>query len=113
MKSSRKTYKVKAIDLIVNTEGRKSSTNVLVGITRIPVLSKISAIAAIFREKNASYTTIHQNFYVNDEIITAGTFIKTPEQIYLGFGLAQKENEYLLEFQEKIKNAKNVSSFME
>jgi 2-polyprenyl-6-methoxyphenol hydroxylase-like FAD-dependent oxidoreductase len=104
--SSGRIFKVEAIDLIVNAEGGKSSTNALVGIDRIPVLDKVRAIVALFKQTNSSYVKANEFFYGNDGVILAGTFVRTPQQTYLGFGITQKENEKFVALETEIERAR-------
>jgi hypothetical protein len=67
---------IRNIDVLVNTEGAKSSTNELLGITRTTVLPKVPVIAAIFEDHRPRITGLGSFFeYVGKTLVNLATSI--------------------------------------
>lgn len=126
---------IKKIDILVNTEGKNSSTNALLGIERTEVLPSIPVIAAVYKDKRPKirgvnsllkyiYTSLiyqAQTIYYHAQFIfkfvfsrnfrkqiTGSLILKTPKQNYVGCGFSDEINARLDSLKEGIKE-KNIS----
>lgn len=117
----------KKVDILVNTEGKSSSTNALLGIERTEVLPSIPVIAAVFKDKRPKIEGIGSFFkYVGKSIVylaqtihyhvqfffqflcskkfrthfKGSIILKTPNQNYLGTGLSDEINGRLQSLKE-------------
>lgn len=122
------------VDILVNTEGSHSTTNNLLNITRNPVLPNIPVIAAFFKDRRPSITSVGSFFrYIGNSLVTVATTIyyhtqfifryafssnfrkqivgslvlKTPAQTYLGCGFSEEINRQLSSLKEAINQKKN------
>lgn len=121
---------IKKIDILVNTEGKNSSTNDLLRIKRTEVLPSIPVIAAVYEDKRPKICgissllkyvcqsliyqaqTIHyhvqfifkfvfsRNFRKQ---ITGSLILKTPQQNYVGCGFSDEINTRLESLKEEIR----------
>lgn len=123
------------IDILVNAEGSRSTTNALLGIGRTEVLPPIPVIAAIFKDNRPkivgigsllSYAgksvldvalTIHYHiqfifkFVISSNFrrqITGALILKTPKQIYVGCGFSDEINNRLLSLKEAVAKKKGA-----
>lgn len=113
---------IKDIDVLVNTEGKNSSTNALLGIDRVEVLPSIPVIAAIFKDRRPKIRgvssllkymamsvfylarTINQHVWFLFRYVLSKNFrremtgaliLKTPKQNYVGCGFSDPINQRL------------------
>lgn len=126
---------INKIDILVNTEGKNSSTNALLGIKRTEVLPSIPVIAAIYEDKRPkirgisslfkyvymSHTYLAQTIYYHTlflfkfissrnfrQQITGSLILKTPKQNYVGCGFSDEINTCLESLQEAIKEKNGI-----
>lgn len=131
---TKKTRTIKKIDILVNTEGKNSSTNALLGITRTEVLPSIPVIAAVYEDKRPKICGVNsllkyvctsliyqaQTIYYHVQFlfkfvfsrnfrqqITGSLILKTPKQNYVGCGFSDEINARLESLKESIKE-KNI-----
>lgn len=110
---------IKKVDILVNAEGKGSSTNPLLGIERTEVLPSIPVIAAVYKDKrpkiqgigsffkfvgkSIAYLAITIHYHVQfffkflfskkfRNCFTGSLILKTPKQNYVGAGLSDKIN---------------------
>ncbi len=132
---SKKAKVYRQVDVLVNTEGKNSSTNELLGIKRTEILSSIPVIAAIYEDKRPkirgivsllkyvgrSVAYVAQTIYYHVQFlfkfifsqtfrkqITGSLVLKTPNQNYVGCGFSDKINTHLETLREAIKQKKTA-----
>lgn len=124
---------IRKIDILVNTEGKNSSTNALLNIERMEVLPSIPVIAAIYRDKRPIIRGVSTLFkYVGKSLvymaqtihyhvqflfkyacsenfrkqITGSLILKTPNQNYIGCGFSDNINNRFNSLKDEIQKMK-------
>jgi hypothetical protein len=114
-----------APNLLVNAEGARSSTNDLLGITRIQNLPKLPVVAAVFKDRPCSLSSIPYGIYDtfvhlyytllflfkmlfggehifnSNRAIRGAIILPTPGQNYVGFTLDKERSNRLSELSSK------------
>ena len=132
--STKEKRTIKKVDILVNAEGKNSSTNTLLKINRTEVLPSIPVIAAVYKDmrpkirgvcslvnyvgKSLFYLaqTIHYHtqflfkfaFSKNfKKQITGALILKTPKQNYVGCGFSDNINNRLSQLNDEIEKKKD------
>lgn len=123
------------IDILVNAEGSRSTTNALLNIKRVEVLPEVPVIATLFKDRRPKIRGLGSFFkYVGKSVVYLartihyhtqflfkfllskkfrGEFrgaltLKTPGQTYLGSGLSDKVNQKIFNLKEAVEKKEQV-----